>query len=144
MVIDLLTFGLIGLLLTSAYVDLRTGLLPDACSFAIAVLGFAIAVLSGALASSLLGSLLAFSFFALQQILSNGKAVGTGDIFFACALGLWLGLHGTIVMLFFAYAIGAIVIGLLLLLKKISLKKNQIPFGPFLALGALVSHFANL
>lgn len=138
---NVLTAGLIGFLCVSALFDLRSGFLPDACTAVIAVLAFVLALLSHTLVSSLLGSLLAFSFFAMQQILSNGKAVGTGDIFLACALGLWLGLRGTMLMLLWAYAIGAVLIGTLLLLNIISFKRKHIPFGPFLAAGAIVSHF---
>lgn len=90
---------------------------------------------------ALLGAALGCVWFGLFWILSRGKAVGSGDIFLAAALGVWLGLVGTIVMLLMSYIIGTVMIVFLLLFKIIPRVSHQhIPFAPFLALGALSAY----
>ncbi|HWR43651.1 prepilin peptidase [Sporomusa sp.] len=64
--------------------------------------------------------------------------MGGGDIKFVAALGLWLGLKLTLLTLFLSFIIGGIG-GALLLLLKLKSRKDFIPFGPFIALGAFVS-----
>ena len=64
--------------------------------------------------------------------------MGGGDIKFVAALGLWLGLKLTIVTLFLSFVIGGIC-GALLLLFKIKSRKDFIPFGPFIAIGAFIT-----
>ncbi|MSR67712.1 hypothetical protein EXS65_02725 [Candidatus Peribacteria bacterium] len=139
--LSILTILLLGFLLVAVFFDMTSGLLSDLCTAAIAILALCIAFLSHSLLSSFLGAAVSFGIFGSQWILSRGRAIGSGDIFLASALGLWLGLRGTIIMIFSAYAIGAIVVGALLLSTFISLKQKQIPFGPFLGLGALLSYF---
>lgn len=64
--------------------------------------------------------------------------MGDGDIKLAAVLGLWLGWEMTVLALVSAFAIGGIVaLGVLLL--KMKDRKDFIPFGPFLAVGAFIS-----
>ncbi|WP_371381760.1 A24 family peptidase [Sporomusa aerivorans] len=73
----------------------------------------------------------------LIAILTKG-GMGDGDIKFIAAVGLWLGLKLTILTLFLAFITGGTVSLLLLAAKRIS-RKDFIPFGPFIAIGAFVS-----
>ncbi|MDA2922418.1 prepilin peptidase [Patescibacteria group bacterium AH-259-L07] len=79
-------------------------------------------------------------FFVLQYILTKGKGVGLGDVriglFMGAALGIW---YNVVIALFFAYIIGAIISGILLIQKKKTIK-SQIPLGPFLAIGTLIAY----
>lgn len=79
-------------------------------------------------------------FFALQYVITKGKSIGLGDtrigLFMGAALGIW---HNVAIALFFAYIIGSIVSGMLLLQKKKTLK-SQVPLGPFLAIGTLIAY----
>lgn len=79
-------------------------------------------------------------FFILQYVITKGKGVGLGDVriglFMGAALGIW---HNVVIALFFAYIIGAIISGILLL-KKTKTLKSQIPLGPFLAIGTLIAY----
>lgn len=68
-------------------------------------------------------------------LLSRG-GMGGGDIKLAAVLGLLLGWKLLLVALFLAFAVGSIVGAAMLLLKKVRLKE-AIPFGPYLALGAV-------
>ncbi len=70
-------------------------------------------------------------------ILTRG-GMGGGDIKFVTALGLWLGLKYTVLTLFLSFVIGGAG-GLILLLAKVKGRKEFIPFGPFIAIGAFIS-----
>lgn len=80
-------------------------------------------------------------------ILSKG-GMGGGDIKLGAMIGAFLGWQPTLLTLFLAFFIGAIVGIILIVLKlftskspKLAWKKRKefIPFGPYLALGALVT-----
>jgi prepilin signal peptidase PulO-like enzyme (type II secretory pathway) len=64
--------------------------------------------------------------------------IGWGDLRVAILIGLTLGTIHTLSTLLFAYCIGAIV-GIILLLRNGSEAKSQIPFGPFLWIGWILS-----
>lgn len=85
----------------------------------------------------LLGSALAGGLMLIIYLVSKG-GMGAGDVKLSFVLGLLLGIKGAIVCLMFAFVLGGI-IGTLLLIFKIKSRKDPIPFGPFLCLGAFVS-----
>jgi prepilin signal peptidase PulO-like enzyme (type II secretory pathway) len=64
--------------------------------------------------------------------------IGWGDLRVALFVGLTLGTIHTLSTLLFAYCIGAIA-GIILLLHHGSAAKSQIPFGPFLWIGWILS-----
>lgn len=84
------------------------------------------------IASFLGGGLLLFI-----AVISRG-GMGGGDIKFAAVLGIWLGWQYLLLTLLLSFIIGGVG-GLLLLAFKLKTRKDFIPFGPFIALGALVS-----
>ena len=80
-----------------------------------------------------------FSFFFFFSFVSGEKWMGYGDSKLAASLGLFLGPIKTLMALMFSFWIGAIFgILVLFLTRKISLK-SQVPFAPFLALGAFMA-----
>lgn len=80
--------------------------------------------------------------FAIFRFFPQG--LGGGDIKMIAGLSIWLGVSKAMCVLLFAFGIGSIVVLPFLLRKKITLK-SMIPFGPFLALGAMaVWFFPNL
>lgn len=71
------------------------------------------------------------------------RGMGFGDVRLAGLLGLalgWLGLGHVFVGLFLAFLTSS-VIGVTLIATKIRSRKQPIPFGPFLALGAVLAVF---
>lgn len=80
-----------------------------------------------------------FLFFFLMHHFSQGRWVGGGDAKLGFVLGLWLGWPLGFLGLFAAYIIGAVVGAGLMLFKKITLK-SQVPFGPFLIVGAWLAY----
>lgn len=82
----------------------------------------------------------AFTAFALLHIISP-RALGFGDVKLSFVLGLnlgWLGVGETIVGLFLGFVYGALV-GVFLIATGIRSRKDHVPFGPFLAAGAVTS-----
>lgn len=134
-----LTAALLYFLLLASVFDALHQRLPDAFTLAIACIAFVLTAFFGDIFSSLLGVLLCLVWFGGQWLFTKGRAVGTGDIFLSSALALWLGFRGTIAMLLFSYMVGAIIILLLLALGVITMRQKRIAFGPFLAIGALLS-----
>lgn len=70
-------------------------------------------------------------------VLSRG-GMGAGDVKLCFVLGLWLGLKASVVCLMLAFVTGG-VIGVLLLATGIKKRRDPIPFGPFLCIGAYIS-----
>lgn len=85
----------------------------------------------------LIGALLGGGAFLLIAVVSRG-GMGGGDIKFAAALGLWLGGRFTLLAVFLSFLFGGLA-GILLLLLKRKGRRDMIPFGPFIALGAVVT-----
>ncbi|KZE67339.1 hypothetical protein AWM68_19670 [Fictibacillus phosphorivorans] len=85
------------------------------------------------------GSLLGFLFLLLLAILSKG-GMGGGDIKLMGVLGLVLGFQGAYLTLMFASIVGVLVAIGGLATKKYT-RKTAIPFGPYLAVGALVTFY---
>ncbi|OGD32565.1 hypothetical protein A3C91_01680 [Candidatus Azambacteria bacterium RIFCSPHIGHO2_02_FULL_52_12] len=85
-----------------------------------------------------LAAFLASGFFLLLYLVSEGTWIGFGDVKFAVFMGFFLEPWLTLVALFIAYFVGALVSSVVLLLKRRGLQ-SEIPFGPFLVLGTLAS-----
>ena len=83
------------------------------------------------------GALFTGGTMLLIFILSRG-GMGAGDVKLCFVIGVWLGLKASMVCLMLAFILGGI-IGVLLLATGIKNRKDPIPFGPFLCLGAYVA-----
>lgn len=93
--------------------------------------------LLASLFNSLLAAALAFLFFFLiRRVFPRG--IGGGDEKMALLLGLMLGISDVLTALLCAICAGGIVASLLLLSGRRG-RKDEIPYGPFLALGGIVS-----
>jgi leader peptidase (prepilin peptidase)/N-methyltransferase len=73
----------------------------------------------------------------LIAILSRG-GMGSGDVKFAAAVGIWLGWKLTLFALLLAFLFGGIGSAFALIFK-LKGRKDYIPFGPFIALGVFLS-----
>lgn len=132
----------IAFLIALSFIDLDTMRLPDVLVFPLLTLG-----LLGASflprTPGLLGSILTAvgtggAFWLITRIYPQG--MGFGDVKFVAALGAFLGFPNIILAIFVASLLGSFV-GLSMLVLRRSHIKQQIPFGPFLASGALVALF---
>lgn len=85
----------------------------------------------------LIASLLGGGLLFLIAVISRG-GMGGGDIKFAAALGIWFGWKLLLLTLFLSFVFGGVG-GLLLVVFRLKNRKDFIPFGPFITLGALIS-----
>ncbi len=90
------------------------------------------------LKESLLGALVAFGLLYLIYVLSHG-GLGGGDVKLFAVLGLVLGIHLILLTLFIACVLGSMVGGTLIFIRKIR-RTEPIPFGPFIAVAAVIAY----
>jgi prepilin signal peptidase PulO-like enzyme (type II secretory pathway) len=89
------------------------------------------------------GPIVAFPFL-LIWLFSGGRLIGFGDIKLALVMGWILGVSGGIAMLMLSVWIGAIIGILFVLITRQKTLKVKIPFGPFLAIGGMLSLLYNI
>jgi len=135
----LLFLPFLAVLCTIAFIDLRSFRIPDPLVVALFGLGALKMVLEGSYASSLSGFLTLFGFFFLLHLFFP-KGMGFGDVKLAGSIGLFLGLRLGVLSAFLAFISGGLVGVVLVVLRRKTLK-DPLPFGPFLALGALLGLF---
>ncbi len=125
--------------------DLRHKIIPDSLSLLFGILAFIGLFFFHNLSISefLSGIILALPFF-LFWLLSHGRWMGLGDAKLVLGLGYFLGLSLGLSAIVLAFWIGSIVGLGLVLLKKGYGMKSELPFAPYLVLGALISFFFNL
>lgn len=88
---------------------------------------------------SLIGFAAGFIIVAGIIILSKG-GMGSGDMKLFAVLGIMLGWKRTLLTLFLGSVLGLLIGGTMLLIQKAG-RKQPIPFGPYIILGALISYF---
>ncbi len=139
-------------LIVITFIDLDFQIIPDRISLP----GIPLGLLAGSLIlpdpflraeplgwkASLAGAAAGFLFYYLVAVagekIFKKEAMGGGDIKMMAMVGGFLGWKGVILTTFMGSLSGS-VIGILMMLLRGREKGSQIPFGPFLALGALVS-----
>lgn len=134
----ILDLSFLSLLIALTFIDVDTFRLPDILVSLTAGTGLASALVTGnpGIWQSLGGGLAAGSlFFFIAYFYADG--MGWGDVKFVAALGLYLGFPGIFMAVFIASILGVIVGTLRILCLKKSWK-DPIPFGPFLAGGAVI------
>ncbi len=130
-------------LLLITLIDLRLSVIPDQLNLFIALLGLALVIAMGnygAWSEHLIGAGAAAAIFGLIIILSRGQGMGVGDLKLGAALGFLFGWPEIALIIMAAFALGGIWAGFLLLAGKKTLKE-AIPFGPFIALAAILVLF---
>ena len=127
---------LYGLFLATIF-DLLYQEIPNICTTCIAIAGIFLSVFSSHVLLSFGGLGIIVLWFGCLSIFTKGRGVGTGDIFLAAAIAFWLGMTGTILLIFFSFAIGGIFSGFFLMWHRTFRVHMRIPFVPFLALGTL-------
>jgi len=89
--------------------------------------------------SALIGAAVAVAFMGLLGVLIR-SGVALGDLYLVAPLGMMLGWDGVFVAIFIAALLSAVTSLMLLASRRVGLR-SYIPFGPFLATGALVGVF---
>jgi leader peptidase (prepilin peptidase) / N-methyltransferase len=125
----MLVIGIIDLETTDVYVKTTICGLIAGIIFVIAGHFYGLPVLT-----YIYGGVLGGGIITIIILLTHG--MGWGDVEICLLAGIFLGLKLTVVMLLFSFVLGG-VIGVLLILTKKKTRKDYIPFGPFIALGAI-------
>ncbi len=131
----------ISLLLVIAFIDFDTHEVYRSTIIFGVVVGIIFLVLNYTLEgvlpwNNIVGALIGYGVIWLIVILTKG--MGEGDIDIAMVCGLFLGLKGMVLNLFLAFVIGGIAATILLVLRKMG-RKSEMAFGPYLALGGIIT-----
>lgn len=127
------------LLIVITFIDLEFQEIPDVLNLSGLALSLGAALwpeTSPALLDGALGLLLGGGSFLIIALVSGG-AMGGGDIKLMAVLGLFLGWQMIIVVFLLAFTLGACISVYLLVTGKKG-RKDPIPFGPFIALAAVI------
>lgn len=137
---------LVAALVVITFIDLDHQIIPDVISLPGIVVGFlcSFAVPWLPWLDSLLGILAGggslFLVALVYEFLTKKEGMGGGDIKLLAMLGAFLGWQAILPIIFFSSLLGSLV-GIPVMLLKQADSKLAIPFGPFLATGALVFLF---
>ena len=86
-----------------------------------------------------------FAFFASVWALSRGRAMGFGDAKLGLSIGLFLGLAEGVSAMILAFWIGTVVsLSLMLISRKKLTMKSEVPFAPFMIIGAWLALILHL
>ncbi|WP_421102765.1 prepilin peptidase, partial [Sporosarcina psychrophila] len=131
----------VSLLVIITVSDIAYMLIPNKVllPFAIVLIGLRLAIPLEPWWDSFLGAIVGFGVLYLIGVVSKG-GMGGGDIKLFFVIGLVLGTTNTLVTLFLAAFIGSIV-GLIVLKRTGQGRKTPIPFGPSIAVAAVISYF---
>lgn len=131
----------ISLLMIITVSDIAYMLIPDKVllPFAIVLFGLRLFVPLSPWWDSLLGAVVGFSVLYVIAVVSKG-GMGGGDIKLFFVIGLVLGTVNTLLTLFLAALIGS-VIGLIILKRSGKGRKTPVPFGPSIAIAAVLAYF---
>src|SRR2546423_189754 len=134
-------------LLAISIIDLEHFIVPDRITAPLTVSALALFGLAATaegngwrFGRALLGGVAYFAFLLLLNLLYP-RGMGMGDVKLSFSLGLylgWLGWGQVFLGGFLAFLLGAVV-GVGLIATKIKTRKDVVPFGPFLALGAMLT-----
>ena len=154
----LVIFLLVETLLVITFIDFEFKIIPDRISFPGMTFGLCLGIISqytpwftSPITESAFDSLLGFIagggfFYAIgivYYMISKRVGLGGGDIKLMAVTGSILGVD-SIIPTIFAGSISGSVVGILVMLLKRGGRHTEIPFGPWLSLGAIVYIFFDL
>lgn len=129
---------LASLVVVAAGIDLRHGVIPDRLTLPWTVVGVAAGAFWGlhGVAVRAVGTIVCGGLVFLIATLSRG-GMGGGDVKLMALVGSFLGPWGGLASFMLACFVGAAV-GVGLIAARLKKRRDEIPFGPFIALGAIV------
>jgi leader peptidase (prepilin peptidase) / N-methyltransferase len=136
----LLGLVLIAILVPVALIDLEHRIIPNKITLpaALAALGIGLATRPSGVPEQLIAAAAAGGFLLLF-VLAYPRGMGMGDVKLAAVLGLFLG-ASVAVALFVGVLAGTIVGAAVMARRGVAAgRKTAVPFGPFLAFGAIVA-----
>ncbi len=128
-------------LITLAFIDLDTKLLPDNLTLPLLWLGLAMNLdatfvdLPSAVIGAIAGYLLLWSVYWIFKLATKKEGMGYGDFKLLAALGAWFGWQALPALVLISSVAGVAIGGTWLLVRR---SREPIPFGPFLAIAGWV------
>ena len=142
----LIIYLFIAALIVITFIDIDHRIIPDAISLPGIPIGFAASFFSPAITylESLVGILVGGGSLLLvawlYSLITHKEGMGGGDIKLLAMIGAFVGWQGVLLTIFLSSAIGTLC-GLLVMIRSGKNMKLAIPFGPFLAMGAMIHIF---
>jgi len=129
---------LMSLLIIISFIDLYFKIIPNSLVLLGGIVGVPLSLWRGlTIQEIVLGSLVGFLIMLSIALVSKG-GMGGGDVKLVGMLGLYLGWRLILITLFLSFLVGAVG-GIILIMLKIKDRKDYIPFGPFIAFGAMLA-----
>jgi len=131
-------------LIIIAFIDLQEQIIPDVISLPGIVVGLILSFIVPYISfiNSALGALVGGGIILIiawvGSIIFKKEAMGGGDVKLAAMIGAFLGWRYMVISLFLGFFLGALA-GIFLILSKIKRKEDMVPFGPFIALGSIIT-----
>ncbi|MGZ8340528.1 MAG: prepilin peptidase, partial [Telluria sp.] len=131
-------------LITLAFIDFDTQLLPDDITLPLLWAGLLLnlaggfASLQDAVIGAVAGYLLLWSIYWIFRLLTGKEGMGYGDFKLLAALGAWLGWTMLPTIILLSSVVGAVV-GISLIVFTKHGREKPIPFGPYLAAAGLIA-----
>jgi leader peptidase (prepilin peptidase) / N-methyltransferase len=129
-----------------ALIDIRRGIIPNGLNLSIAGLGLLKAVIAGGVMAGAeagcTAAAIGFIFWLLRRLyfaLRKTQGLGLGDVKFLAAAALWIGVRGIPTLLLIATLTALAAAGSLQLAGRGMTRQTSLPFGPFLAIGLLLT-----
>ena len=138
MLMDWYLLGLVVGLGYHCYTDVSYLLLYDSTNILLALLGLGRAWHLGLMSEAWQGAVVLGIMMLVIYCVSCG-GMGEGDVKLAAVLGLWLGVEQGILCLLLAFVSGALC-GCILVVLKYKNSKQALPFGPYLAMSAIICY----
>jgi len=125
-------------LIAASGIDIGHKLLPDSITLPLLWLGILLSLfdvfvsLEASVIGAMAGYMSLWSVFILFKLVTGKEGMGHGDFKLLAMLGAWLGWKPLFVVILTSSVVGAIV-GIGMILLKMTERGTQIPFGPYLA-----------
>lgn len=125
-------------LIAASGIDIGHKLLPDNITLPLLWLGILLSMfdvfvsLETSVTGAMAGYMSLWSVFILFKLVTGKEGMGHGDFKLLAMLGAWLGWKPLFVVVLTSSVVGAVV-GISMILLKITDRGTQIPFGPYLA-----------
>jgi leader peptidase (prepilin peptidase)/N-methyltransferase len=139
----LAAMGLCAALLALAFIDARTGLLPDDITLPLLWAGLLVNVGGGfvPLAEAVVGAALGYgvlwAVFQAFRLITGKEGMGFGDFKLLAALGAWFGWRALPEILLFS-SLAGVLVGVILLVTGRARRGDPLPFGPYLVAAGLL------
>ncbi len=131
-------------LILQAGIDFQEYLIPDEITLPMLWLGLIVnkfnffVSLPDAVIGAIVGYLAFWVVYWIFKIITGKDGIGQGDFKLLAMLGAWFGYQSLPIIIFISTAIGSLVGGTCILLKKLN-KDSPIPFSPYLAIAGWIA-----